>query len=45
MNIFGIHVCWVEIQAAIMAIPVIGFCWICMKNWLKGRRDDHPHKK
>ena len=43
MTIFGIHICMQEIQAFLLAIPFVGFCWLCLRNWLLGRKDNHPH--
>jgi hypothetical protein len=44
VSIFGFHICWQEIQMFIMSLPVVGLCWICFKNWVKGRKNNgHPH--
>ena len=45
MSFFGIHVCMDEIQAFVLSLPLVGFCWICLKNWFQGRKDSHPHDK
>lgn len=43
MNIFGIHVCPVEIAAALAAIPFVGICFRCLFGKYLKRKKDHQH--